>query len=90
MFDNSYGAFSRRGPASMQIYRNKRKTVCIKKKTILELQHVRRFIVLEDEYGRRDVMWKCFILSSKRCFCDQLTTQKISVFLFLGQALLKW
>ena len=34
----------------------KRKPVCIKKKTILELQHVRRFIVLEDQYGRRDVM----------------------------------
>ena len=56
MFNNSYGAFSRRGPASMQIYRNKRKPVCIKKKTILELQDVRRFIVLEDQYGRRDVM----------------------------------
>ena len=42
----------------MQIYRNKRKPVCIKKKIILELQHVRPFIVLEDQYGRRDVMWK--------------------------------
>ena len=88
MFNNSYGAFSRRGPASMQIYRNKRKPVCIKKKTILELQHVRRFIVLEDQYGRRDVMWKCFILSSKRCFCDQLTTQKISGFYFLAKLFL--
>ena len=56
MFNNWYGAFSRRGPASMQIYRNKRKPVCLKKKTILELQHFRRFIVLEDQYGRRDVI----------------------------------
>ena len=28
-------------------------------------QHGRRFIVLEHQYGRRDVMWKRFIITKK-------------------------
>ena len=45
--------------AVTSIYANlpKRKKAGLhKKKAILELLHVRRFIVFEDQYGRRDVM----------------------------------
>ena len=57
-----YRAFSLTWTASMQIYGNKRK--CLHKKRVQLLedwfgnQHGRRFIVLEHQYGRRDVMWK--------------------------------
>ena len=52
--------FSLTWPASMQICENK-KIVCIRKEShphriCLEHQHSRRFIVLELQYGRRDVM----------------------------------
>ena len=55
-----YGAYSLTWPASMQIYGNKRNFYIRKEfnshRIGLEHQHGRRFIVLENQYGRRDVM----------------------------------
>ena len=54
-------AFSLMWPASMQIYRNKRKRLHKKKvqphRIGFEHQHGRHFIVLKHQYGRRDVIW---------------------------------
>ena len=55
-------AFSLTWPASLQIYWNKRSRLHKKKVRLPQdwfgHQHGRRFIVLEHQYGRRDVMWK--------------------------------
>ena len=55
-------AFSLTWPASLQIYWNKRSRLHKKKVRLPQdrfgYQHGRRFIVLEHQYGRRDVMWK--------------------------------
>ena len=55
-----YRVFSLTWPASMQMYGTK-ESVCIRKefnshRTGLAHQHGRRFIVLGQQYGRRDVM----------------------------------
>jgi len=61
---------SRGQQLAMQIYWNKRK--CLQKKRVqldrigLAHQHGRRFIVLEHQYGCRDVMWKRSIGPLKR------------------------
>ena len=61
-----YRAFSLTWPADMQIYWNKRKPLHMKRiqlpQDVLVHQHGCRFIVLEHQYGRRDVMWKRSIL----------------------------
>ena len=51
----------------MQLYIYKKENVCITKESKsqrigLRYQHGRRFIVLEHQYGRSDVMWKRSIL----------------------------
>ena len=55
-----YGAFSLTWPASMLIYWNKRKFLRKKivqfPQVVLVHQHGGRIIVLEHQYGRRDVM----------------------------------
>ena len=64
-----YRAFSLTWPASLQIYWNK-ESVYIKKdcnshRIVSELQHGRRFIVLELQYCRDDVMRKTVCLYFK-------------------------
>ena len=58
--EDLYRVFSLTWPASMQIYRNKRKRLHKKefnsRRTGLGYQHGRRFIVLGHQYGRRDDM----------------------------------
>ena len=57
-----YRAFSLTWPASLQIYWNKRKRLhkkdCNSHRIVSELKHGRRFIVLELQYCRDDVMRK--------------------------------
>ena len=55
--------FSDTWPASMQLYWDKKKNFYIRKefnshRIFLVHQHGRRFVVLEHQYRRRDVMWK--------------------------------
>ena len=58
----TYRAFSLTWPAAMQIYWNKLRTLLHKKRKEnshrigLGHQHGRRFIILGNQYGRRDVM----------------------------------
>ena len=59
--ERAYRVFSLTWPASMQIYWNKKKSVCIRKefnsqRTRLGHQHGRRFLVWGHQYGRPDVM----------------------------------
>ena len=61
--DSGNRAFSLTWPASMLIYCNKRKHLHEKRVELPQdwffgHQHGRRFIVLEHQYGRHDVMWK--------------------------------
>ena len=62
-----YRAFSLTWLASRQIYWNKRKRLHKKRLQLpqdwLLHQHNRRFIVLGQQYGRRDVMWQHSIIS---------------------------
>ena len=58
---NSYGAFSLTWPASVCKFIGTKESVYIRKefnshRTASEHQHGRHFIVLEHQYGRRDVM----------------------------------
>ena len=70
-----YRAFSLTWSASVQINWNKRKHLNNKRVQLPEdwfggHKHGRRFIVLEHQYGRRDVMWKHSILSCRFLFGD--------------------
>ena len=71
---NDNRAFSLTWPASMQIYGNKRKRLHKKRVQLPQDWHGRRFIVLEHQYGRRDVRWKRSIERFRITFTSNCTT----------------
>ena len=92
-----YRAFSLTWPASLQIYWNKRKRLhkkdCNSHRIVSELKHGRRFIVLELQYCRDDVMRKTpclYFKMNKLCVANfdsvqssMLKLLQFSAFLFL-------